>query len=115
MSKKHRTQARAQTQAKEAPKQAAAQEQESSDDGRWKKISAAAHAAGGAGMGALSYVIGNIDYALVAGVIILYAMWMAIRHLSGPGRKSVGWWAANGLFLYLFIWLDAWVVLYNFF
>lgn len=101
-------------QAKEASAgQPAAEAKAPSDDGRAKKISAAAHAAGGAVAGMISYFIGA-DYALPTGIILLFVLWTVIQKATGTGKKSIGWWAANGLFLYLFIWLDAWVFIFNF-
>lgn len=84
------------------------------DDGRAKKISAAVHAAGGAVAGIISYFIGA-EYAFPTGLILLFVIWTVVQRISGSGKKSITWWAANGMLLYLFIWLDAWVVLYNFF
>jgi hypothetical protein len=84
------------------------------DAAGWKenqKVSFAIHGAGGLAAGVLSYFIGG-DYGLLTGVVLLFVILNAYKLMSG--KKKLGMWAAPLVFLYVFVWLDAWLFLYNF-
>jgi hypothetical protein len=84
------------------------------DAAGWKenqKVSFGIHGAGGLAAGVLSYFIGG-DYGLLTGVILLFVILNAYKIMSG--KKKIGAWAAPVIFLYIFMWLDSWLFLYNF-
>jgi hypothetical protein len=122
MSKRGKVKFKAKAQAAHAPvkQEAAAQEKVSAPPAAasaatgWQenqKVSFAIHGAGGLAAGVLSYFIGG-EYGLLTGVILLFVILNVYKILSG--KKKLGVWAAPLIFLYLFLWLDAWVFMYNF-
>jgi hypothetical protein len=76
-----------------------------------QKISMVIHGAGGIVAGAASYYAGT-TYALPVGIVLLFIVVGGYMKMSG--KEKLGMWAAPGIFLYLFMWLDAWLFLYNF-
>ena len=83
------------------------------EEQRMSRLSIALHLAAGAVMGAASPFLGSAMFAAMAGIILGGVLALATkRFISGKGHS---WWAQNGLFIYLFVWFDAWVFVFNYF
>jgi len=50
-------------------------------------------------------------FAILLGFVVLYFTGFIAQRLTG--QKGIKWWLANGLVVYLFVWLITWIVLYN--
>jgi len=76
-------------------------------------ITVTIHLAAGILLGVLSPMLGRALYAVSAALITM----AVLRHVTYRvvGRKELSWWAGNGLFIYIFIWIDAWILAVNFF
>jgi hypothetical protein len=93
-------------------KQEAAPANAPAGDGRnEQKISMVAHGAGGIAAGAGSFYAGTM-FAFPIGIILLFVI--VGVYMKMTGRHKLGAWAASGIFIYLFMWLDAWLFLSNF-
>ncbi len=77
------------------------------------RISVGIHLVAGAAIGLLSIMLGGALYALAVAIIVA----VFLGHLTerAVGKKKFSWWVGNGLFIYLFAWLDVWIFLANYF
>jgi hypothetical protein len=80
---------------------------------RHSRISLLIHLVAGTAIGALSIVLGRALYAL--GVAIVVAILLGNVTERVVGKKKFSWWLGNGLFVYLFVWIDVWIFLVNYF
>jgi len=77
------------------------------------RISVVIHVAAGIVMGFLSPYAGRALFAL--GLMIAGAIVTGFITEKIVGRRGIKWWAANGLFIYIFAWFCMWVFSVNFF
>ena len=81
------------------------------EEQRMSRASVALNLAAGVAMGAASPFLGRALFAGLAGILLAGVLALATkRFISGKGHS---WWAQNGLFIYLFTWLDSWVLVFN--
>jgi hypothetical protein len=76
------------------------------------------HALVAIAMGWISIEIVAMSRSLVAvavGLVVLYLTGFVAQKATGAetGRNGLKWWAANGLIIYLFVWLISWTLLFN--
>ena len=76
------------------------------------RISMLIHLAAGAVIGLVSTMLGNVLYGL--GLAIVAAYFIGRLTEKTVGKKKFTWWIGNGLFLYVFAWLDVWVFIANY-
>ncbi len=82
------------------------------DELKDSRVSVLIHAAVGAAIGLLSYVLGVALYAVA--LMVLAAIIMGHLTERVVGKKKFSWWIGNGLFIYIFVWLDVWIFLANY-
>ncbi len=83
------------------------------DDLMASRISVGIHTLAAIATGYLSLFLGSGWFALILAFVMLMALGWGIGRLVGArGRK---WWASNGAFIYLLIWIVSWVFFYNVF
>ena len=78
---------------------------------RDSRISIMLHLLAGAAMGIASPFFGRALYAVGAVIVAAFVIGHAMERVVG--KKAFSWWMGNGLFVYLFVWLDAWVISFN--
>lgn len=59
----------------------------------------------------LSMLMPRAFYALILALALLMAAGYASERIVG--KKGFKWWVGNGLIIYLFVWLAAWILLFN--
>jgi hypothetical protein len=77
------------------------------------RISVLIHLVAGVAIGLLSTFLGMALYAL--GVAIVVAIVLGHMTERAVGKKKFSWWIGNGLFIYLFAWVDVWIFVVNYF
>lgn len=77
------------------------------------RISIIIHALVGIVFGLISPLIGIAVYALGAGILVAMGLGRLMERFLG--KKKFSWWIGNGLFIYLFAWIDMWIFVVNFF
>ncbi len=75
------------------------------------RISVALHLMTGVLMGVISFIVANEFMVMPVGIVIAVATGQLTQRLVG--NKKFSWWFGNGLFLYLFTWLDVWIFMAN--
>jgi len=83
------------------------------DELKQSRISLLVHFVAGAAIGWLSTMLGMAMYAL--GMALVVAIFLGHLTERVVGKKKFSWWVGNGLFIYLFAWLDVWIFLVNYF
>jgi len=78
-----------------------------------QRISILIHAAIAAVVGIISLYIGSVLYATVAAVAVAVLAGQATQKVVG--QRKFSWWIANGLFVYVFVWIDTWIFMANYF
>lgn len=60
-----------------------------------------------------AYVAVQVDILLagVIGIVLLVAVGYPLERLVG--KRGFKWWFANGIFIYLLLWLVVWIYLFN--
>jgi len=61
--------------------------------------------------GWLAVYIGNNLYGGVVGIVVLIAVGFGVE--KAVKEKGFKWWLANGLIVYLFLWLVSWAYFFN--
>jgi len=69
------------------------------------------HSAAGILFGAASPFFGRALYAVMAGMFLAVLLARITKMMTGKG--TLNWWVSNGLFIYLFVWIDAWIIMAN--
>ena len=80
------------------------------DEQRAEKMTVAAHTLAGVAAGYLSLLFPKI-IALPAGIVLLMAVGFASQKMAR--NKGLKWWAGNGIWIYLLVWLVAWMAFLN--
>lgn len=75
------------------------------------RISLPIHAAAAIIFGYVSFRMGNNLLSGFLGIIVLIITGFAVERIVK--KKGIKWWLANGLFVYLFLWLVSWVYFFN--
>lgn len=76
------------------------------------RISMLIHLAAGTAIGLISTMLGMALYAVA--VAIVAALVVGRLTERAVGKKKFSWWIGNGLFLYIFAWIDVWVFVANY-
>jgi hypothetical protein len=78
------------------------------------RVSVAVHSIAAVIMGWASVYIAGASralYAGIAGIVVMIVIGFAVQKaLGNKGRK---WWLANGVAMFLMVWLVSWLVFYN--
>ena len=77
-----------------------------------ENISIGVHCLAAITAGFLSRWLENSAAALAVAVLILLITGNMAEKIT-KGKKNLKWWFANGLLIYIFIWLITWIALYN--
>ena len=80
------------------------------DDTRHSRISLMAHLGAGAALGAASPFLGRALYAATIMIMVAFILGKLTQRMTS---RKMSWWAANGLFIYVFTWLDMWIFAAN--
>ena len=83
------------------------------EDLKHSRISVLIHAAAGILIALISPFLGRALYAL--GVMIIAAIFIGRGTERIVGKRGLTWWASNGLFVYVLVWLDMWIFMVNYF
>ena len=75
------------------------------------RISVIAHTIAAVLVAYFSLWIQNNVYAGVVGLVVLIAVGYPLERLTG--KRGFKWWLANGIVLYLLVWLVGWIYLFN--
>ena len=75
------------------------------------RISVAVHIVAAIVISYVSFTLQNTLYAGVLGIVVLIAIGYPLERVAG--KKGFKWWFANGIFIYLFIWLVGWTYFLN--
>ncbi len=60
----------------------------------------------------ISPLAGNM-MTIMAGIAVAWVAGTTVQHLVG--KKDIKWLIGNGIFIYVFVWLIAWIFFFNFF
>ncbi len=74
------------------------------------RISLVIHAAAALAVSYLSAFLGGL-YAGLVGIVVLVAIGYPLEKFAG--KRGFKWWLANGIFVYLFLWLVGWTYFLN--
>jgi hypothetical protein len=80
---------------------------------RDQRISVLIHVMLGLAIGAASPFLGRALYAIALGIVAVVLVGHVLQRILG--NREFSWWLGNGPFIYLFVWLDAWVFIVNYF
>ena len=83
------------------------------EDLKKQRISVLIHSAAAVIVGIISPLLGAALYAL--GVVIVIAVLTGRMTQKVVGKQKFNWWVANGLFVYIFVWVDMWIFVANYF
>ncbi len=81
------------------------------DELRDSRVSILIHLVAGAVMGLVSPALPEAIYALGLGLVAAFLLGHLMERFVG--RRKIGWWIGNGLFIYIFVWLDFWIFAVN--
>ena len=83
------------------------------DENSHSRISLAIHTIAGIAVGLLSPFLGRAMYAIAVAMVLA----AVLRQVTGRmlGKKEISWWVGNGLFIFVFAWLDMWIFMANVF
>lgn len=76
------------------------------------RISMLIHLVAGTAIGLLSTMLGMALYALAVAIVVALVVGRLTER--AVGKKKFSWWIGNGLFLYVFAWIDVWVFVANY-
>ncbi len=76
------------------------------------RISMLIHLAAGTAIGLLSTMLGMALYAVAVEIVVALVVGRLTER--AVGKKKFSWWIGNGLFLYIFAWIDVWVFVANY-
>ena len=82
------------------------------EEERLVRVSIAAHGAAAIAMGWISFMLSAAagKYAVAGlGIAVLGFLGVALKR----NGKNFKWWASNGLFIYLLVWLVSWIYFFN--
>ena len=80
-------------------------------DVKHARISVIVHAVAAVIIAFISYWIRTPLYAGVIGIIVLVAIGYPLARFTG--KRGFTWWLANGILVYLLLWLVGWTYLFN--
>ena len=78
------------------------------------RVSMGIHAAVAIAVGWVSFEVAAMSrslFSILLGLVILYVTGFIAQRMTG--QKGIKWWAANGLVIYLFIWLISWTFFHS--
>ena len=76
------------------------------------RISMLIHLVAGTAIGLLSTMLGMALYAMAVAIVAALVVGRLTERVVG--KKKFSWWIGNGLFLYIFAWIDVWVFVANY-
>lgn len=75
------------------------------------RVSVTLHAVVAILVGYFSFWINNNLYAGLLGLVLLVVMGYPLERFTG--KRGLKWWFANGIFIYLMLWLVSWTYFLN--
>ncbi|MBN2330292.1 MAG: hypothetical protein JXC85_00595 [Candidatus Aenigmarchaeota archaeon] len=81
------------------------------DELKASRTSLIMHMAAGALLGLVSPFMGRALYAIGLGLVAAFVLGHLMERALG--KRKFSWWLGNGLFIYLFVWFDTWIVAVN--
>ena len=81
------------------------------DELRDSRVSILIHLVAGAVMGFVSPVLPEALHALGLGLVAAFLLGHLMERFIG--KRKLSWWLGNGLFIYIFVWFDFWIVAVN--
>lgn len=80
-------------------------------DLKHNRISVTVHAVAAILIGQMSVWLSNNLYSGVLGIGVLIGIGYSLRIVTG--KRDLKWWLANGIVIYLLVWLVTWTYLIN--